>query len=28
VKQRYQEHIHYIKNHDPQSAFAQHIITF
>ena len=27
VKQRYQEHIHYIKNHDPQSAFAQHILT-
>jgi hypothetical protein len=26
-KQRYQEHIRYIRNNDPQSAFAQHILN-
>jgi len=27
LKQRYQEHIRYIRNSDPQSAFAQHILN-
>jgi hypothetical protein len=28
LKQRYQEeHIRYIRNNDPQSAFAQHILN-
>jgi hypothetical protein len=26
-KQRYQEHIRYIRNNDPQSAFAQHVLN-
>ena len=26
-KQRYQEHIRYIRNNDPQSAFSQHILN-
>jgi hypothetical protein len=26
-KQRYQEHIRYIKNNNPQSAYAQHILN-
>jgi hypothetical protein len=26
-KQRYQEHIRYIRKNDPQSAFAQHILN-
>jgi hypothetical protein len=26
-KRRYQEHIRYIKNNNPQSAFAQHILN-
>jgi hypothetical protein len=27
LKQRYQEHIRYIRNNKPQSAFAQHILN-
>jgi hypothetical protein len=27
LKQRYKEHIRYIRNNDPQSAFAQHILN-
>jgi hypothetical protein len=27
LKQRYQEHITYIRNNNPQSAFAQHILN-
>jgi hypothetical protein len=27
LKQRYQEHIRYIKNNNPQSAYAQHILN-
>jgi hypothetical protein len=27
LKQRYQEHIRYIRNNDPQSDFAQHILN-
>jgi hypothetical protein len=27
LKQHYQEHIPYIKNNNPQSAFAQHILN-
>jgi predicted GIY-YIG superfamily endonuclease len=27
LKQRYQEHIRYIRNNNPQSAFAQHILN-
>jgi hypothetical protein len=27
LKQRYQEHIRYIRNNDPQSAFAQHMLS-
>jgi hypothetical protein len=27
LKQRYQEHVRYIRNNDPQSAFAQHIFN-
>jgi hypothetical protein len=27
LKQSYQEHIRYIRNNDPQSAFAQHILN-
>jgi hypothetical protein len=27
LKQRYQEHTRYIRNNDPQSAFAQHILN-
>ena len=27
LKQRYQEHVRYIRNNDPQSAFAQHILN-
>jgi hypothetical protein len=27
LKQRYQEHIRYIKNSNPQSSFAQHILN-
>jgi hypothetical protein len=27
LKQRYQEHIIYIRNNDPHSAFAQHILN-
>ena len=27
VKQRYQEHIRYIKYHHPQSVYAQHILN-
>ena len=27
LKQRYQEHVRYIKNNDPESAFAQHILN-
>jgi hypothetical protein len=27
LKQRYQEHIKYIRDNDPQSAFAQHILN-
>jgi len=27
LKQRYQEHVRYIGNNDPQSAFAQHILN-
>jgi len=26
LKQRYREHIRYIKNNDPQSSYAQHIL--
>jgi hypothetical protein len=26
LKQKYQEHIRYIRNNDPQSAYAQHIL--
>ena len=26
LKQRYREHIHYIRNNEPQSAYAQHIL--
>jgi len=26
LTQRHREHIHYIKNNDPQSAYAQHIL--
>ena len=26
LKQRYQEHIRYIRNNDPQSAYALHIL--
>jgi hypothetical protein len=26
LNQRYQEHIRYIRNNDPQSAYAQHIL--
>jgi hypothetical protein len=27
LKQRYQEHIHYIRNNDPQSTYAQNILN-
>jgi hypothetical protein len=27
LKQRYQEHIRYIRNNDPQSDFAQHVLN-
>jgi hypothetical protein len=27
LKQRYQEHIRYIRNNNPQSAYAQHILN-
>jgi len=27
LKQRYQEHIRYIKNNEPQSAYALHILN-
>ena len=27
LRQWYQEHIRYVKNNDPQSAFAQHILN-
>jgi hypothetical protein len=27
IKQRYKEHIRYISNNDPQSAYATHIIN-
>ena len=26
LNQKYREHIHYIRNNDPQSAYAQHIL--
>jgi len=27
IKQRYQEHIRYIRNNDPQSAFTKHVLN-